>query len=146
MAKTVRLICAGILPLILGFLLNWVLLVLPIPGFILIVQSFLLLFAWGYLAFKLSNSARNSIIQALLMCSFGFFMLILVLYQELVMKAYWGNIIGFGTQMFFLPWVTLASLLMSPFLDVITVWPMYIAIWVALFIASCIGCFLEQQK
>ena len=142
MAKAVRLICVGMVPLILGFLLNGVMQTSPISGFIWLALSFLLLIAWGYLAFKVSNPAHNSMMQALLMCAFGLVMLLFVLYQELVMGAYWGNIIGVGTQMYFLPWVALASLVIHS----LRLWPIYVAIWLGLFVTSCIGCLLKRHK
>ncbi len=144
MAKTVRLICVGVLPLLAGFLLNWILPVFPIHGFVAVMVSVLLLIGWGYLACKLSDPDRSLPMQSFFMCAFGLVMLLLVLYQELVLKAYWGNTFGLATQMFFLPWLTLASSVISPFVS--RVWPMYVLIWVGLFAASCAGCSLKRQK
>lgn len=144
MAKTVRLICVGILPLLAGFLLNWILSVFPIHGFVAGMVSVLLLIGWGYLACKLSDPDRSLLVQSVLMCAFGLVMLLLVLYQEIVLKAYWGNTFGSATQMFFLPWLTLASSVISPFVS--RVWPMYVLIWFGLFAASCAGCSLKRQK
>lgn len=147
MMKTLRLIGFGITPLAIGFLLNWVMLALPIiNGFLYMLLSLVLLILWGYFAYKLSEPAYNSIIQSLLLCAFGLVMLALVLYQELVLGAYWGNIIGFATQMFFLPWISLVSTIMSPLMGVFRLWPLYIAIWAILFIVSYIGCIIKKRR
>lgn len=141
-----KLIGVGILPLILGFLLNRLMWTLPITGFISISLGLLLLLAWGYCSFKLSNPIKSPILQAFLMCAFGLLILVLVLYQEIIRGAYWGNVIGLGTQVFFLPWLSLAFTVISPFLNVVRVWPMYIVIWIGLFITSCVGCLMKQHK
>lgn len=146
MDRAIRLIVIGIMPLILGFVLNWLLMILPITGFFMLLLSLLFLIVWGYAAFKISSPSRNFILQAFLMCIFGLLMLILVLYQELAMGEYWGNLIGVGTQMFFLPWISLASTIIRPFMNVTRVWPLEIAIWIVLFILGCIGCIVKQHK
>ncbi len=145
--KAIRLIGWGILPVVVGFIENWLLTSSPlgIPGFISRLLSLFLLILWGYSAFRLSDPAHNPIMQALWMCSFGLLMLILVLYQELVLGAYWRNIIGVGTQMFFLPWISLASAILLPFTSGIRLWYLYIMIWVVLFLASSIGCFKKKR-
>ncbi len=146
MLKAIKLIGFGIIPMVVGFLLNWLMMLLPIYGIVSILLAVVFLLLWGYFAFKLSNSRQNSILQAFLMCAFGLIMLALVLYQELAMGQYWINLMGFATQMFFLPCLSLASLVVSPFMDVIRVWPMYIVIWAAMFIASCIGVFVKGRS
>ena len=101
MIRAMRLMGAGALPLFLGFLLDRLLLAFPASGMVRVPLSVLLLFAWGYFAFRLSDSLQNAVLQAFLLCAFGLLMLALTLYQELVMGSYWGNILGYGTQMFF---------------------------------------------
>lgn len=146
MVRVIRLIGIGIVPLIVGFVLNWLMTILPITGFFMSLLSLLLLIIWGYAAFKISSPSGNFVLQAFLMCVFGLLMLILVLYQELAMGEYWGNLIGYGSQLFFAPWILPASTVIIPFMSVIRIWPMYIAIWIALFISGCIGCFVKQRK
>ncbi len=146
MGRAMCLIGGGILPLFLGFLLNWTMLAFPVTGFITLLLALLFLLMWGYLSFQLSASAKSPVLQAFLMCAFGLLMLALVLYQELVMGRYWSGLAGFGPQMFFLPWISLASLVVRPFMSVVRMWPIYIVIWIGLFITSCIGCKMKQAK
>ena len=145
-SRFVGLVGLGVLPLVLGFLLNWAMMILPISRIFYILLSILLLVGWGYLSFKVSSPSSNPFIQALLMCSFGLLMLMLVLYQELVIGRYWGNLIGSGTQFFFLPWLSLASTIISPLMHTVRMWPMYVTVWIGLFISSCIGCFKKRNK
>lgn len=139
MMKTIKLICCGIIPMVVGFLFDRIIILLPIPHLLSMMLAIVLLFLWGYFAYKISTPERNSILQAFLMCGFGLIMLALVLYQELVLGSYFGNISGFATQVFFLPYLSIASAVVSPFMKVIRIWPMYIVIWVAMFIISYIG-------
>lgn len=136
MGRAVCLIGGGVLPLLLGFLLNWSMLAFPITGLITQLLALLFLLMWGHLSFKLSTSAKSPILQAFLMCAFGLLMLALVLYQELVMGRYWGGLVGFGTQMFFLPWISLGFLVARPLMSVVRLWPIYVLIWSGLFITS----------
>lgn len=71
MDRAIRLIVIGIMPLILGFVLNWLLMILPITGFFILLLSLLFLIVWGYAAFKIASPSRNFILQAFLMCIFG---------------------------------------------------------------------------
>lgn len=146
MMKTIKLIGVGIIPLILGFLLNWLILTFPIIGSVYIFLGLLFLALWEYCSFKLADAQKNSILQAFIICAFGLLMLILVLYQELIAGAYWSNVIGLGTQMFFLPWLSLAAVVVRPFMNVIRTWPMYLVIWAGLFVISWAGCFLKKHK
>ena len=146
MSNTAKLLGAGVLPLAVGFAFNYLILYLPLPGFLLLPIELALLVLWGYLAFRLSVREKNPIGQAFLMCAFGLLILALVLYQELVLGQYWGNLVGFGTQMYFLPLLTLAATIARPFMEVIRVWPIYILIWIGMFFVSCAGCFLKRRR
>lgn len=71
MIRAMRLMGAGALPLFLGFLLNRLLLAFPAAGLVRVPLSVLLLFAWGYFAFRLSDPLKNAVLQAFLLCAFG---------------------------------------------------------------------------
>lgn len=150
MSNTAKLLGVGILPLAVGFAFNYLILYLPLPGFLLLPIELALLVLLGCLAFKLSTPEKNPFAQSLMLCAFGLLMLALVLYQELVLGQYWGNLVGFGTQMYFLPLLTLAAQITVPvmrsFMEVIRVWPAYIVVWILMFAASCVGCFLKRRR
>ena len=98
----------------------------------------------------MSSPDRNPILQSLLLCAFGLVMLGLVLYQEVVMGQYWSNLFGFGTQMYFLPLLSIVSPVLSPVLmalmSVIHVWQLYIGVWLCMFLISAVGCVLKKRK
>ena len=148
--KNWKLLLWGILPLPLGYLLNYAMWHFPLSGLLLTGTNLLLLLLWGYLAYRLSSPRGNPILQALLLCAFGLAVLVLVLFQEVVREGYWFNFVGVGSQMFFLPFLPLGftvsnplvSLLMSP----IGMWPGYIAAWLLMLAAAWVGCTLRKRR
>lgn len=146
MSNTAKLLIVGILPLVVGFAFNYAVLYLPVSGFLLLLVELALLVLWGWLAFKLSLPEKNPMVQAFFLCAFGLLMLALVLYQELGMGQYWRNLIGVGTQIYFLPLLTLAVSIVGPFMEVIRAWPAYIAAWVGMFAAGCLGCLVRRRR
>jgi hypothetical protein len=148
--KNWKLILWGVLPLPLGYLLNYAMWHFSLSGLLLTGTNLLLLLLWGYLAYRLSSPRGNPLFQALLLCSFGLLALALVLFQELVLGQYWFNFVGTGSQMFFLPFLSLGfavsnplvSLLMSP----IRIWPGYIAAWLLMLAAAWVGCYRKRRR
>lgn len=141
----VKMFCAGMLPLPVGILFHVLLMYLPLGPLMLLVE-FALVAVWFYLAFRMSKLGKRPVIQAFLLSAFGLLMLALALYQEFVLGRYWLNAIGFGSQMYFLPFVTLATLILNLFMDVVRPWPVYIVIWTGLFLTGWLGCLLKRRK
>lgn len=146
MSGLLRLLGIGVLPLLVGLLFHFLLCYLPIGGFLLCFLNLVLLLLWGYGAYWAADADKSPVIQALALSAFGLLALALALWQELVLQQYWPNFIGFGTQLYFLPLLTLASTLVSPLSNVVRVWPMYILIWVWIFLISFIGCWQKRRK
>lgn len=146
----VPLILLGVLPLPLGYLLNYAMWHFSLSGALLTGVNLLLLLLWGCLAYWFSSPKGNPLLQALLLCSVGLVVLVLVLFQEVVLERYWFNSVGIGSQMFFLPFISLgftvsnplASLLMSP----IRMWPGYVAAWLLMLAAAWVGCYRKQRR
>ena len=138
MKHTGKLLAAGLLPLLVGYLLNVLLLYLSLP--IPRLLGLALLGLWGVLAYRLADPGRRCFPQALALCAFGLGMLALVLWQELALGEYWQSPLGFASQMYFLPALSAASAVMAPFLKVVTPWPLYIGEWALLLAAACGGC------
>lgn len=129
----------GILPLLIGFLYNYVILWLPVPIF-LVNLAFLIL--WGFLCYRVLVPGQSIPLQLLRICLFGAVMLALALYQELVNGAYFSGFWGLASQFYFLPGMSLCGALISPFLDVIRPYLFYIAEYVCMCLiclATCLG-------
>ena len=144
MSRYLKLLAVGILPLATGYLFNRFLFLFDI--FISIkVFPVALLILWGILAFSISSAEKCPIVQSFMLCAFGLLMLVLVLYQELVLGHYWPNTIGVFSQSFFTPFLSL-GMWVTLFLPVSRIWPAYIATWLCIFAASCVGCIQKTRK
>ena len=94
--------------------------------------------------FEVSDPGRDPVMQAFLLSAFGLVMLALALYQELVAGQYWPGRVGFGTQMYFLPFLSLASSIVNRFFS--RIWPDYIVVWLGIFLAGWAGCLAKQGR
>ena len=97
MKRNIALLLLGILPLPLGYALNFVILSLPSSSILLYAVSIGFLLLWVLLARRVSAREGRPIVQALLLSAFGLLMLLLAFYQELVMGRYWVNLFGAST-------------------------------------------------
>lgn len=148
MKKTTQLGFAGVLPLVIGKGLSLFML-LPITGWMLLPISAVLYFLWYRLAYRLFDEHRNLFIQSFLMCAFGLFMLLLLLFQEFVVGHMWLNILGVSCQLYFLPGLSITSFILSPFLfsatEAVRFWPLYLCEWIILFILCLIGVLMKRR-
>ena len=72
------------------------------PFFLIGVAVIAVWFVFGIISVKLVGSKKEAV---LLLNAPAFFVLLLVLFQEWVLSAFWLNQVGFATQMFYLPLV-----------------------------------------
>ena len=72
------------------------------PYFLIGVAVITVWFIFGIISVKLVGSKKEAV---LLLNAPAFFVLLLVLYQEWVLSAFWLNQVGLATQMFYLPLV-----------------------------------------
>ena len=145
-----RLLLIGLLPLVIGILYNAILVRFTVSGLIQSVLAVGLLIVWGYLAYILLPDGLNFFLASFFMCSFGLIMLILNLYQSVIVGEYWSNVMGLGSQLFFLPWVAINSSIVVPiitlFRGTITVLPIFSLTWIELYVVACTGCYIKSRK
>lgn len=148
MARTIKLVLLGFMPLVIGYALNYAMLSWPLYGWKLNIISAALLLLWGLLAYCAAAPGKSPAVQALLLCAFGILMLLLVLCQELVSGQYWPGVVGLSTQMYFLPLMSLSSSLLASVFHApaITVWLCCVIVWACMFAVSCLGCRLKQKR
>ena len=143
MKKTGGLLLMGLVPLAVGYLLNFVMMALPVPPFFL---GAVMLVLWGYYCHKRAADDTSAVLQTLMMNAVGTLMLILVLVQELILGAYWGNYAGLITQVYFLPCLPLISVLAHIFTRVTALWALYLIEWAFMLAASFIGCRAARKR
>ena len=142
MKRIIKLILIGTLPLWIGILLNSILTVASMPIFI--VSAFFM-GAWIFLCYKCTIGWQDLLPQALWLNSFGFVMLALVLFQELILGSYWMNYLGMATQLYFLPGLAFVTVLIGRHMEVISLSVMYAWEAVLLFLLSLLGCWLKSK-
>ena len=124
MGRPFCLLALGLLPFAAGYLLDAAIFVLPVP---LILVGIVALLLWGALGVRLGRRGGHPLGNTLLLHLPALVVLLLLLYQELVRQAYWESMLGYATQMFYLPVLAIGTRMVAPFLSVITVWPGCIA-------------------
>lgn len=141
--RNLKLCCIGTLPLWVGVILNSILTVLPIPVYFFSI-AFLVL--WGWLCRKCCARQESIVKQALYLSLFGFAMLALVLLQELILGRYWVSYFGLATQLYFMPGLALFGVFLTPFMEQIVTWPIYLVEMIGLFLTALLGCWLKCRK
>lgn len=143
MNRDLKLLCIGTLPFWVGIVLNSVLNLFPIPVFFFSVVYLLL---WTYLCCRCCDPRQPLLRQGLLLCLFGFVMLVLVAYQECIRGGYWMNYFGIATQLYFLPALSFSAFLLRPFTDTIAAFPAYVAEMALMALCCFGGCLLKARK
>ena len=145
-----KLLLLGLAPLPAGYLLDYAMTVLSLSGAAVVGLGVLLPLLWGCLAFLAASPRKKPIRQALALCAFGLAALALVLFQELALGRYWGNFLGIGSQLFFLPFLSLGFSIADPvaglFLSPMRVWPGYIAAWLLMLALAWAGCAFRKRR
>jgi len=110
--KKAILLLIGLSPVLVGFLLNFLIMRLPMPMWFV---GIIMLFIW-FLAGKRSVELVEKRMEAVLLLNApAFVVLLLLLFQEIVLERYWSSIIGIATQMFYLPFLGLSFFIGSVF-------------------------------
>lgn len=105
------LVAVGLLPFLLGGLLNWYIMTYTesLPPLFLIGVLFLVF--WGVVAF-FAFRALGSVAKVVIpLNAVGFIVLFLVWIQEIVLHGYWQNAVGLWTQYYYLPLLQLGDFL-----------------------------------
>ena len=139
----------GFTPLALGYAMDQALLNFEIAPLTL---SLLFLALWGGLSFLLCRSRRSAFISACIVQVPSLIALLCILYQELVLGAYWQNLAGVLPQLFFLPTISAASrvaLSIPQFAGILTewrLWPIYVIGFLLMLLVSWAGGKLKPKR
>lgn len=136
------LIVLGALPLPLGYLMSWMItqnpdLLLP---YTLISVGFLLL--WGVISFVARSFVKDGKRVVLFLHLFPFLDLLLLGIQELILRAYWWNMVGSLSQFFYLPLLGLGYRLTA---WSHTTFSAYCAAFLLMAAVSALGCWLRRS-
>lgn len=143
MRRVILQLLIGTIPLWVGYVLNAILTVMPIP---ILFISLLFLILWTVLCYKTCVPHHNPMAQAAALCAFGLLMCLLAAYQILIRKAMWVSWFGLATQIYFLPALSPAATILSPFVKNTTMLPIFATEMLILFLLALIGCNLKKKK
>lgn len=136
-------VALGFLPFAFGGLINWAAMTHPdhIPSYPLIGILFLLL--WAAISFLIKLRRKSSKEVVLSFNLIAFIVLLLIGIQELILHAYWSNLVGIWTQLFYLPLLNIGFTLTRWSSSVFSA---YCAAFVLMLLASALGCSLRKPK
>lgn len=136
------LVVLGVLPFAVGNIQNYYMLTYThsLPPYALISASFLLV--WGCIAFILNKNGKRTKQIVIFLNLIAALDLLLVGAQELIFHAYWSNIIGLWSQLFYLPLIHLGFSL-TKFSH--SVFPAYAASFILMICAAFAGCKLREK-
>ena len=150
MTQILRRILVGCLPLAAGAVLNTAVLNLPISGMTMFLIGLACIWLWGAAACWAASPGEGIALQALTLSAPGLVMLALVLYQEIILGAYWPGLPGTVSQFFFLPLLsvvlTLTQPLVAMWMETLRLWPFYILAWLCLLAAAWFGCWVRSRR
>ncbi|MGM9522707.1 MAG: hypothetical protein ACI3VB_09545 [Oscillospiraceae bacterium] len=143
MNKTIKILLLSLIPLILGYLINIFIFVIPTSLFSLIQYVFLVL--WGVLAYFLLEDGESLLKNVLLQNVLAALFLVLLLIQELAVKAYWQNLIGTISQLYYTP-ILVPAFFIAGFFNTSGIWLAYIFEFILMLAVSLTGCLIKRRK
>ena len=111
--KKLLLVLIGLIPFGLGFAMNsWL---MDNPNSILPFRLIGILFLvfWVSVGFITCKYAKTPYHSAVILHLPALFVLLLVMYQDIVLEEYWSNLLGLATQVYYLPLINLSSFIFS---------------------------------
>ena len=142
MKKSLLILLSGFLPLLVGFLQNYLMVQLQVafPYFLL---GLLMMSAWALLSKTLHDPTAARWKTPVLLNLPGFLFLALAILQELVIGAYWTGFFGLAPQYYFLPMLSLSFSLTMNFFS--TMPPAYLLSFLLMLAATLMGCKLKNN-
>lgn len=124
-----KLFLFSISPFVIGYLLNYLITKLNWYGIRIFIFSIIFVLYWYFIGYKSYDYVKNIKQSILIGNSFAIVSIILVLIQEIILKRYMLNIIGFLSQMYYLPVIGLISVILRKILFFVSIqymWYTYI--------------------
>ena len=130
----------GLMPLGLGWLLNWYMTIHPetFPPMFIIGVAFLLV--WGYISWRVNNKMLATGI-VMLSQNCGAVAAVVLLAIQALQGGYWENTLGMVSQMFFMPMLYVGSV----FFNWMGVFGVFFACFALMILASVIGCKIAER-
>lgn len=99
----------SLLPSVLGFIINFLVIQFPVNGFMMFVMSFLFYAYWLYAGYKIKKAYDMNVFTIGLAHSVGLLSLAYLGYQVIYVGAFHTNALGLAPQLYFIPGLSLVS-------------------------------------
>ena len=141
--KKIILFLIGLIPFVLGFLMNsWLMQnpnsILPskLIGIIFLVFWVLV----GFITCKFNKTPYQS---AVIIQSPALLVLLLIMYQDMILGQFWSNFFGLATQFYYLPLINISSYIVGGGLYV-QMWTASVVAFVLMYGSYYLGCYLKN--
>ena len=141
--KKLFLVLLGLIPFVLGFVMNSWLMNNPnsILPFKLIGILFLVFWVWvGFITCKYVKTPYQS---AVIIHLPALFVLFLIMYQDIVLEKFWSNFFGLATQFYYLPLINLSNFIFS---YTMTISPLMIVAFSLMYGSYYVGCYFKSSQ
>lgn len=141
--KKMILFLIGIIPFMLGFLMNSWLIQNPnsILPFKLIGIIFLVF--WILVGFITCKFEKTSYLSAVTIHLPAVLVLLLIMYQDMILGQFWPNMIGLATQFYYLPLTNISSFIFGGGLYV-QMWTASVMAFLLMYGSYYLGCYLKK--
>ena len=141
---TILAIVLGLIPLVLGGILNWIALNSTWYFFAFIFMGPLMFALWIALSYHMRPRLKDTFNTVILLNLFAIIFIILFTVQHFVLHEYLPNIIGRWPQLFFLPLTLFGGMLTGGSSD--AVFYSNLVSFFIMILASVIGCTLRKKR
>ncbi|MEK4628490.1 MAG: hypothetical protein ABS944_16845 [Solibacillus sp.] len=142
--KKLILFLIGIIPFVLGFLMNsWLIqnsnsiLPLKLIGIILLIFWVLV----GFITCKFDKTPYQS---AVIIHSPALLVLLLIMYQDIILGQFWSNFFGLATQFYYLPLINISSFIVGGGFYV-QMWTASLVAFLLMYGSYYLGCYFKKN-
>ena len=130
----------GLVPLALGWLINWHMMLHPDTFPPLFIIGIAMLFVWGWMARNMNKKVLNTALVVLCQNAVGLVSIVLIAIQAAT-GAYWENLVGIFSQMYYIPVMYVSTVFFVRW----GVFLVYFVTFVLMTLASFVGCRIAEK-
>lgn len=139
MKTNAKLLLVGISPLAIGLIQSKLIRHTSFFSLISPLGAIIFLFLWGYLCRRVTSPDRKPLPQLVLLHTPAALMLVLVLIEQFVMERPWP-VVGYLSQTFFLPFLSLGSAFNISIHNTVYVWIAFVLTFLLMVLSGFLGC------
>lgn len=144
--KRMILFLIGLIPFVLGFLMNSWLMQNPNSVLPFKLIGIIFLVCWVLVGFITCKFDKTPLKSAVIIHLPAFLVLILIMFQNIILGQSWSNLFGWAIQMYYLPLINISNTLVKIvlFFTATHVWMMCLMSFILMFGSYYLGCNLKK--